>query len=115
MKKKNSGGSTSFYDIPKYVHNVDSLARYLKITGPLFNILKSIFSVKGDRHSGTDKRRDAKKMVHYAIEHLMWVEDELNNKSIDGEPISRADVMAELMLELNDSDREKYSKIISKG
>jgi len=67
MSNKNNGGNNSFYDIPVWVKNADDLNEYLRATGPLSNITKSLFSTLGARHSGTDARRDAKKILHYTM------------------------------------------------
>lgn len=94
------GGKHNFYDIPPYVHNVDSLCQYLKATGPIFNIVKGCFSVKGDRHSGTDALRDAKKIVHYAIRHQLDTELYLNNNLL-----SEKDIYLQLINKLPDEDK----------
>lgn len=96
MSKEQSGGNNSFYDIPAWVKNADDLNEYLRATGPLSNITKSLFSTLGTRHAGTSPRRDAKKIIHYAVRHLLWID---RPEALNGD-ISDVDVITELISEL---------------
>lgn len=61
------GSKTSFYDIPRWVKDVDDLAEYLDLRGDEFNCLKALFGISlGARHEGTSPLRDAKKLDHYS-------------------------------------------------
>jgi hypothetical protein len=97
--KEASGGNNSFYDIPEWVKNADDLNEYLKSTGPLSNIVKSLFSNIGSRHAGTSLRRDAKKILHYAVRHLLWVDREGNEDKSADEVAVIAELISELSLE----------------
>ena len=68
----NDGGKNDFYTFAPYVKNVDSLSRYLELSGAEFNILKSLTSNLGARHVGTDSKREAKKCLHYAVERMLY-------------------------------------------
>jgi len=103
---QNSGGNNSFYDIPEWVENADDLNDHLQSSGPLSNIVKSLFSNIGVRHKGTSLRRDAKKILHYAIRHLMWVD-----RAESGNPVSSVEVITELIAELS---HEKKMILVSK-
>ncbi|RLF27508.1 MAG: hypothetical protein DRN14_05345 [Thermoplasmata archaeon] len=104
-----NGGSNNFYDIPDWVENVDDLNEYLKSTGPMSNILKSLFSSLGERHKGTSERRDAKKILHYSIRHLLWL-DRREDKSL-----TELDILAELIAELPKIKRgELLERVLTK-
>ena len=105
MSKNNNGGRNSFYDIPETVTNVDSLAKHLKATGPMFNVLKSLFGLNQNRHKGTNSSRDSKKMLHYSIENLLWQND-YKDKDI-------ADVFHELYTEMSSDQRHKVDMLRS--
>jgi len=60
------GAKNSFYNIES-CKDFDDLAEYLELDGFCFNIGKSLFANKGNRHEGTDKKREAKKCLHYSI------------------------------------------------
>lgn len=66
------GGKSEFYRFPDWVHDPDSLARYLQLIPPEKDQLKTFFSRIGERHSGTDPKREARKNLHYAIERMRW-------------------------------------------
>lgn len=63
---QNNGGENPFYKLPEWVQDADTLSEYLELDGYEFNILKSLWSHKGQRHVGTDEEREAKKRLHYA-------------------------------------------------
>lgn len=66
-KQHNKDGSkTSFYNIA-HCEDYDDLAEYLELDGFEFNIGKSLFANLGNRHDGTNPKREAKKCLHYAI------------------------------------------------
>lgn len=102
----NNGGRNSFYDIPKTVFNVDSLARHLKLSGAGFNVLKSLFGINEARHNGTDTLRDSKKIIHYGIENLLIHLEDPN--------LTHADIISNLYKELSESDKKKFKKLIKK-
>jgi hypothetical protein len=60
------GLKNKFYEIPAWVKDVDDLAEYLELSFDEGNILKSLWSNKGKRHSGTNSMREANKCYHYA-------------------------------------------------
>jgi len=97
MNKVNGGGRNGFYDIPEEVNNVDSLAKFLKASGPVFNILKSLFGLRKNRHTGTSSVRDSEKIIHYGIENYIWQEDTKEN--------THSDVIYKLITELEEKDR----------
>jgi len=97
MGKVNGGGYNSFYDIPKEVTNVDQLAKFLKASGPVFNILKSLFGLNKNRHTGTSSKRDSEKIIHYGIENYLW--------QPDVEEKTHSDVIYKLITELKEEDR----------
>lgn len=66
------GGSNSFYVFPEWVVDVDSLCRYWELSSAEGNILKSLTANLGSRHSGTDKKREVRKSLHYSIERMKW-------------------------------------------
>lgn len=68
----NDGGKNDFYTFAPYVKNVDSLSRFLGLSFAEGNILKSLTSNLGDRHDGTDAKREAKKCLHYAVERMLY-------------------------------------------
>ena len=102
--KEQSGGNNSFYNIPRWVRNVDDLNEYLQATGPISNITKGLFSTLGDRHQGTSPRRDAKKMIHYAIRHLLWIDRGVAPNKI---LVSEVDIVQELINELSPVKKEE--------
>ncbi len=61
----NDGGHNKFYDFPKWVTNLDTLAEYLQLDGFDFNVLKTLTLNLGKRHSGTTEMRELKKRLHY--------------------------------------------------
>ncbi len=63
---QNNGGKNSFYKLPEWVNDADTLSEYLELDGYQFNILKSLWTHKGQRHVGTDEEREARKCLHYA-------------------------------------------------
>lgn len=71
-KNTSDGGSNSFYIFPLFVCDIDSLARYWKLSVPEGNILKSLCANLGSRHGGTDKKREVRKSLHYAVERMRW-------------------------------------------
>jgi len=80
----NDGSKNSFYAIPEWVEDVDDLAEYLKLDGFEFNVLKSLWAHIGDRHSGTNVKREANKRVHYAnrsVAKIIRAEEEARNES----------------------------------
>ena len=71
---ESDGSSNSFYVFPDYVCDVDSLCRYWNLSSAEGNILKSLTANLGSRHGGTDKKREVRKSLHYAIERMRWNE-----------------------------------------
>jgi len=60
------GSKTDFYDIGD-AKDVDDLCEHWGLSFDEGNCLKAIVGIaKGNRHSGTNKLRDARKLVHYA-------------------------------------------------
>lgn len=102
----NNGGNNNFYAIEDWVNDVDDLAEQLEASGNIFNILKACFSSKGDRHHGTSIKRDAKKMVHYSVRHLM----SLLRK--EGSPATKPDVYLQLLKELSPKDKVLMKKLM---
>lgn len=74
LEIESDGSSNSFYVFPDYVCDVDSLCRYWNLSSAEGNILKSLTANLGSRHGGTDKRREVRKSLHYAIERMRWNE-----------------------------------------
>ena len=72
MKKNgaNNGSKNSFYDIPKWVKDLDTLSEYLDLDPYEFNILKTLWINKGKRHDGTNKERELNKCEHYSKKRL---------------------------------------------
>ena len=60
------GSKNSFYSLHG-VEDYDDFAELLKLNGFEFNIGKTLFVNIGDRHDGTNRQREAKKCLHYAI------------------------------------------------
>lgn len=71
-KTESDGGKNNFYTFPKYVNNIDSLARHLDLNGAQNNVLKALTVNLGNRHNGTNPSREAKKCLHYAVENMLW-------------------------------------------
>ena len=63
---QNDGGENSFYKLPDWVYDVDTLSEYLELDPYQFNMLKALWSNKGQRHTATNKHREANKALHYA-------------------------------------------------
>ena len=63
---QNDGSKNKFYEIPEWVKDLDDLSEYLGLDGFEFNILKTLWVHKGNRHNGTDKAREINKRLHYA-------------------------------------------------
>ncbi len=99
------GGNNTFYDIPEWVKNADDLNEYLKATGPISNIVKSLFSTLGSRHKGTNSLRDAEKMLHYSVRHILWLKRQEQND------IEDVDILAKLYSELSLDKQKKFNKI----
>jgi hypothetical protein len=72
LEVKSDGAKNNFYRFADYVKDIDSLARYLKLNGAEFNILKSLTCNIGKRHNGTDSIREIKKGLHYSVERMLW-------------------------------------------
>ena len=70
----NDGGKNDFYAIPDWVEDVDTLSEYLELDGYEFNILKTLWYRKGNRHDGTNPKREAKKCLHYANRRMEKIE-----------------------------------------
>ena len=70
----NDGGKNDFYAIPDWVEDVDTLSEYLELDGYEFNILKTLWHRKGNRHDGTNPKREAKKCLHYANRRMEKIE-----------------------------------------
>lgn len=62
----NDGGANSFYCIPDWVKDLDDLAEYLDLRGDEFNVLKSLWTNIGIRHSATNEVRESNKCLHYS-------------------------------------------------
>jgi len=106
---KNNGGRNPFYTIPNNVTDVDSLARFVKANPAIFNILKSTFGINEARHNGTDCKRDSKKILHYAIDNLMWVDNNITIPDIIVQLIQEAteDNQSEIMNRLVHDEKLK--------
>ena len=86
---QNNGGANMFYKLPDWIHDVDTLAEYLELDGFEFNILKSLWRHKGQRHVGTSEEREVNKCLHYAQRSV----DKVNRKKGDeNEPREGIDV-----------------------
>jgi len=70
-KIKSDGGKNNFYKFPKWVNDIDSLARHMRWSFSEGNIVKSLTTNLGNRHDGTNSLREKKKTVHYAIDRLL--------------------------------------------
>lgn len=64
------GSKNSFYAIPEWVEDLDDLSEYLELDPYEFNILKTLWIHKGNRHSGNSEKRELNKRVHYANKSL---------------------------------------------
>lgn len=104
----NNGGNNNFYAIETWVKDVDDLAEQLEASGNIFNILKACFSTKGNRHQGTSIKRDAKKMVHYSVRHLMSILRK------GGLPASKPDIYIQLLRELSPEDKVLMKQLMEK-
>ena len=62
----NDGGKNNWYKFPDWVNDIDTLSEYLQLDGYEFNVLKSLTSNLGSRHSGTSIERELNKRLHYA-------------------------------------------------
>ena len=60
------GSKNNFYSLSG-IEDYDDFAELLKLDGFEFNIGKTLFVNIGDRHDGTNRQREAKKCLHYAI------------------------------------------------
>ena len=74
----NDGGHNSFYDFPKWVTNIDTLAEYLDLDGFDFNVLKTLTYKIGKRHAGTNEMRELKKRLHYTNAAITKAERKVN-------------------------------------
>ena len=63
---QNDGSKNKFYKIPKWVKDLDDLSEYLELDPYEFNILKTLWLHKGNRHNGTNNTREINKRLHYA-------------------------------------------------
>jgi len=70
-KIKSDGGKNNFYKFPKWVNDIDSLARYWKLSFAEGNVLKSLAINLGNRHDGTNPLREKRKALHYAVDRLL--------------------------------------------
>lgn len=70
MENNENGLKNAFYEIPEWVKDLDDLSEYLELDPYEFNILKTLWCHKGDRHSGTNKKREANKCLHYASRRI---------------------------------------------
>lgn len=72
-KESNKDGSkNNFYSLSG-AEDLDDLADELSLDGFMFNIAKSLFVNRGNRHDGTDPAREGRKCLHYAIRRA-WKE-----------------------------------------
>jgi len=88
------GGSNSFYVFPEWVCNIDSLNRYWRTSSAEGNILKSLCANLGSRHGGTDKKREVRKSLHYAVERMRW------------EGFSDEDILAQVQKQIDDAKNQ---------
>lgn len=63
---QNDGSKNKFYEIPEWVKDLDDLSEYLELDPYEFNILKTLWLHKGNRHNGTNNTREINKRLHYA-------------------------------------------------
>lgn len=63
---QNDGSKNKFYEIPEWVKDLDDLSEYLELDPYEFNILKTLWVHKGNRHIGTSNTREINKRLHYA-------------------------------------------------
>lgn len=70
-KEETAGGPTSYYDV-KDCKDVDEICEYLGMSFAEGNALKALFGIAiarksgSTRHTGTNAKRDAAKLKHYA-------------------------------------------------
>jgi len=83
------GGSNNFYKFPANVTDIDSLARYWKLSFAEGNILKSLAANLGSRHDGTNPKREKKKALHYAVDRL--IEHGISRNEIENQVITQLD------------------------
>lgn len=81
---QNDGSKNKFYKIPKWVKDLDDLSEYLELDPYEFNLLKTLWLHKGNRHSGTDNTREINKRLHYA-QKSKSKHTRLHNKKIKSE------------------------------
>jgi len=63
---QNDGSKNKFYEIPGWVKDLDDLSEYLELDPYEFNILKTLWLHKGNRHNGTNNTREINKRLYYA-------------------------------------------------
>ena len=106
------GGKNPFYDISK-CDDVDDLCELWELDFFMGNQLKTLLANVGNRHSGTNKLREAKKGVHYADRRLKkesksvfepWDEDE-----------EQTLLFTEMYMVLNVKARDKVKKKLLEG
>lgn len=69
-KSNLDGSKNSFYEIPKWIKDLDDLSEYLELDPYEFNILKTLWIHKGNRHQGTNEKRELNKRLHYSNKSL---------------------------------------------
>ena len=69
-KVKSDGKKNKFYEIPKWVKDLDDLSEYLDLDPYEFNVLKTLWIHKGKRHDGTNESRELNKRLHYSKKSL---------------------------------------------
>jgi hypothetical protein len=75
-----TGGENDFYAIPDDIKDLDDLSDYLELSPALFNILKTLWVNKGNRHTGTNRLREAEKRLYYSKREIAKEEKNVEHK-----------------------------------
>lgn len=69
---KSDGGSTGYYNIPKWAEDIGDLIHYKQMGFNVGNIFKACFRL--DDKEGTDRRYDLNKMIFFAQRELEYLD-----------------------------------------
>lgn len=63
------GSTASYYELPHWIKEVMDLIRYWELNGSQAEMLRAI--ARGDRASHSDQKRQAKKLLAYAVDEVV--------------------------------------------
>lgn len=66
MSKKNNGGKTDYYKVPKKSKTLNDLIEHKNMNFAQGNMFKAVYCLADGRHEGTTTERELNKIIYYA-------------------------------------------------